>query len=147
MAEETFNLERAEKLLPQLEPLLQTGIEARQKLAEIEQEYAQLVKGIFLMGGRAVDVAHFSQRKQEKEEWEGRLRKVLQQIEGYGCLLKDLDIGLVDFPCNVGDREVYLCWKLGEPAIRFWHGTDEGFAWRKPIDEEFLAQIKPPRLI
>ena len=147
MAEETFNLERAEKLLPQLEPLLGTALEARQKLAEIEQEYASLVKSIFLMGGRTVDVAHFSERKREKEDWEGSLRKAVQEIEGYGCLLKDLDMGLVDFPCSVGDREVYLCWKLGEPSIGFWHGTDEGFAGRKPIDEKFLAQVKPPRLV
>ncbi len=52
--------------------------------------------------------------------------------------MKDLDIGLVDFPTLFQGEEVYLCWKLGEAGIRFWHGIDEGFRGRKPIDAEFL---------
>ena len=145
MAEEMFDLEQAERLLPRLEHLIRGASEARKRVAEIEQEYACLVKSIFLTGGHAVDIPHFSQRKKEKEEWEDCLRQSLCEIEQHGCLLKDLDTGLVDFPCRVGDREVYLCWRLGEPAIQFWHGTEEGFAGRKPIDETFVAQFKRPR--
>jgi len=51
--------------------------------------------------------------------------------------VKDLDIGLVDFPTLFRGAEVYLCWRLGEPAIQFWHGVDEGFAKRKAIDQDF----------
>jgi len=142
MAEETFDLERAEKLLPLLERLLRNAAEARRLIAEVEREYASLVKSICLTGGRSVDVAHFSRRKQEKEEGDVRLRESVGEIEQHGCILKDLDIGLLDFPCLVGEREAYLCWRLGEPSIRFWHATDEGFAGRKPIDEKFLAQLK-----
>ena len=145
MAEEKFDLEQAEKFLPRLEYLLRNAAEARKRVSEIEEEYGCLVKSIFRSGGRSVDIPHFSRRKKEKEEWEGCLRRSVQEIEGHGCLLKDLDTGLVDFPCRVGDREVYLCWRLGEPAIQFWHGTDEGFAGRKPIDEQFVAQLKRPR--
>jgi hypothetical protein len=67
-----------------------------------------------------------------------QLRDSMEAIEKLGCLLKDLDIGLADFPTLYRGREAYLCWKLGETAIRFWHGEDEGFAGRKPIDRDFL---------
>jgi hypothetical protein len=55
--------------------------------------------------------------------------------------VKDIDIGLLDFPCEFEGRTILLCWKLGEPAITHWHGTDEGFASRKPIDER-IAKAK-----
>jgi hypothetical protein len=61
----------------------------------------------------------------------------MQHIEESGCVVKDLDIGLVDFPAMLGDEQVFLCWKLGEPRIEFWHRMDEGFAGRKPISDEF----------
>jgi len=147
MVEEIFDLEQAERLLPRIEQLLRSAIEARTRVSEIEQEYADLVKSIFLTGGRSVEIPYFSQRKREKEEWEDRLERSVCEIEHHGCLLKDLDTGLVDFPCRVGDRDVYLCWRLGEPAIQFWHGIEEGFAGRKPIDEKFVAQLKRPRTV
>jgi hypothetical protein len=52
-------------------------------------------------------------------------------------VVKDLDIGLIDFPTLFHGVEVYLCWKLDEPAIEFWHGVDEGFRGRKAIDRDF----------
>jgi hypothetical protein len=52
-----------------------------------------------------------------------------------GVEVKDLDIGLLDFPCEVDGQIVLLCWKLGEKGITHWHGVSEGFAGRKPVDE------------
>jgi hypothetical protein len=54
--------------------------------------------------------------------------------------VKDLDTGLVDFPTMYRGVEVCLCWKLGEGAIGYWHGVDEGFRGRKPIDQDFRDQ-------
>jgi hypothetical protein len=54
-------------------------------------------------------------------------------------VVKDLDTGLLDFPTLYQGREVYLCWRLGESQINYWHGVDEGFAGRKAIDDDFLA--------
>jgi len=59
-------------------------------------------------------------------------------VQEIGCLIKDIDVGLVDFPTSLRGVEVYLCWKLGESGISFWHGVDEGFRGRKPIDKDFL---------
>jgi hypothetical protein len=57
----------------------------------------------------------------------------LNSISEMGCVLKDVDLGLVDFPSIRDGREVYLCWKLGEDKVRFWHELDTGFNGRKPI--------------
>ena len=63
------------------------------------------------------------------------------EIESTGCVLRDLDTGLVDFPFRArGGATVFLCWRVGEPAIGFWHGPDEGFAGRQPITRLPLDQ-------
>ena len=66
------------------------------------------------------------------------LRSAIEQVQALGCVVKDLDIGLIDFPTEFRGEEVYLCWKLGEPKIEFWHGVEEGFRGRKAIDQDFL---------
>lgn len=62
-----------------------------------------------------------------------RLVATAKEVEAIGCVLRDLDLGLVDFPFRARTSTVFLCWRMGEPAILFWHSTDEGFAGRKPI--------------
>ena len=129
-----FSLEEAERLLPQLENWLRTAITSKKKIAEIEMEFAELVRLVTTTGGRIVDVSHWLRRKQEEESSGEILRDSAQKIEDAGVLIKNLDIGLIDFPCEMDGREVYLCWKLGEPSIAFWHNTNEGFSGRKPLD-------------
>ncbi len=58
---------------------------------------------------------------------------LVADLEALGGILKDLDMGLVDFPTLAGGSEVYLCWQLGEEGVRYWHGLDEGYAGRKPL--------------
>ena len=64
------------------------------------------------------------------------LEKEIQKLEDLGCVLKDMTTGLVDFPAVRLGTRVWLCWKLGEDDVRFWHGLHEGFAGRKPVDEK-----------
>ena len=142
-----FSLEQAERLLPQLDGWLRAAIEGRKQIAEIESEYADTVRLVSTSGGRVIDVAYWMRRKKEEEEWTTRLRDAAGQIENCGCVVKDLDIGLIDFPFELDGREVYLCWKLGEPSIAFWHNTDEGFAGRKPINSQFREGSHPSRPI
>ncbi len=59
--------------------------------------------------------------------------QILQQLEEMGCVVRDAQRGLVDFPAHANGAEFYLCWHLGEDAIGYWHGLDEGFAGRKPL--------------
>jgi hypothetical protein len=64
----------------------------------------------------------------------------IQKLEDLGCVLKDMSIGLVDFPAVRLGARVWLCWKLGETAVVFWHGLHEGFAGRKQVKaSEFYA--------
>lgn len=57
----------------------------------------------------------------------------LEKLSKIGCLLKDLEQGLVDFHCKFEGRDIFLCWKLGEGKIKAWHETDEGFIGRRPV--------------
>lgn len=142
MPEEIFDLGRAERLLPQLERLLRVALEEKKRLSRFGKEQAQQIERIIVRGGSRVNLNHFAQTKKDKEQSAARLRQAAEEIEGLGCLLKDLDVGLVDFPCRLGAREVYLCWKLGEPNIQFWHHVEEGFAGRKPLDENTIRQMQ-----
>jgi hypothetical protein len=64
-----------------------------------------------------------------------RLGEQVQRLEDLGCVLKDMSTGLVDFPAVRLGTRVWLCWKMGEGTVAFWHGLHEGFAGRKPVDE------------
>jgi len=67
-----------------------------------------------------------------------RVKDAVAEIHATGVQVKDLEIGLLDFPCRVEGETVLLCWKLGEQGITHWHGTEEGFAGRKPIDDRIM---------
>ena len=65
-----------------------------------------------------------------------QMQDCVSRIQGLGCVVNGVEAGLVDFPHLKDGREVYLCWKLGEDDIHFWHETDAGFAGRVPLKEE-----------
>ena len=135
MSDRTFNLEEAQSLLPVLESLLRSAIAGKKVMEEVEAEMHALTHRIFLNGGTHVDVVAVARRKAERAKAEQRLRDAFAEIDSIGVQVKDLDIGLLDFPCEVEGQIVLLCWKLGEKSITHWHGTQEGFSGRKPIDE------------
>jgi hypothetical protein len=135
MSDRTFTLDEAQSLLPVLESLLRTAIAGKKLMEEVEAEMQALQHRIFLNGGTFVDVVPVARRKAERVKAEQRAKDALAEIDSIGVQVKDIDIGLLDFPCEVEGRTILLCWKLGEKSITHWHGTDEGFAGRKPIDE------------
>ena len=71
------------------------------------------------------------------------VQSALDRIQETGCVVKDLNVGLLDFPARINGDEVYLCWKLGEDRIRFYHRQDEGFSGRKPIDPRDAGYSNP----
>ena len=135
MADRTFTLEEAQSLLPVLESLLRTAITSKKVMEEFEAEQQALAHRVFLNGGMFLDVVPIARRKAERVKAEQRAKDALAEIDSIGVQVKDIDIGLLDFPCAVEGQTVLLCWKLGEKSITHWHGTQEGFAGRKPIDE------------
>ena len=135
MSDRTFTLAEAQTLLPVLESLLRSAITSKQLMEEVEAEMQALTHRIFLNGGTHVDVVATARRKAERSKAEQRAKDALAEIDSIGVQVKDIDIGLLDFPCEVDGRIVLLCWKMGEGSITHWHSPEEGFAGRKPIDE------------
>jgi hypothetical protein len=135
MSDRTFTLEEAHTLLPILESLLRNALTHKKLIEEVENELQALGHRIFLNGGTLVNIVHFARRKAEREKALQRVKDSLAEIDATGVQVKDLEIGLLDFPCVVEDETILLCWKLGEKKITHWHGVAEGFAGRKPIDE------------
>jgi hypothetical protein len=141
MSERTFTLDEAQSLLPVLESLLRTAITAKNLIEEVEAEQQALTHRIFLNGGTHVDVVPVARRKAERAKAEQRAKDALAEIDSIGVQVKDLNIGLLDFPCEVDGQIILLCWKLGEKSITHWHGTQEGFAGRKLINDR-IARAK-----
>jgi hypothetical protein len=141
MADRSFTYDEAQSLLPILESLLRTAIDGKKLIEAVDAEFQELAHQVFLSGGLLVNIVQVARRKAEREKTIHRVKDALAEIDSTGVQVKDLDIGLLDFPCEVEGRTVLLCWKLGETGITHWHGTDEGFAGRKPIDEK-IAKAK-----
>jgi len=135
MPDRTFTLDEAQTLLPILESLLKQAMQGKKLIEEVEAELQETARRVFLNGGTMLNVVRLARRKAERERAVQRIKDVLAEIDATGVQVKDMDIGLLDFPCKVEGEVVLLCWKLGEPKIAHWHGTSEGFAGRKPIDE------------
>ncbi|MBZ5653841.1 MAG: DUF2203 domain-containing protein [Acidobacteriia bacterium] len=135
MSDRTFTLDEAQILLPILESLLKQAIHGKKLIEEVDAELQETAHRVFLNGGTLVNVVHLARRKAEREKAIRRIKDALAEIDATGVQVKDLDIGLLDFPCEVEGEIILLCWKLGEEKITHWHGTSEGFAGRKPIDD------------
>jgi hypothetical protein len=133
----TFTLSEAQTLLPVLEALLRKAQAAGIRTDELESEMQQLTQRIFLSGGMHVNVVQAARRRAERERTLQEARDTLLEIDEIGVQVKDLEKGLLDFPCVVDGQTVLLCWKLGEKEIGFWHTTEDGFAERKPLDARF----------
>jgi hypothetical protein len=133
----TFTLDEAQSLLPVLDALLKRALDGKRAAEEIEAELTTLAQRIYLSGGLRVDVAKVARRRAEVEAHMQRVRETVAEIDAIGVQVKDLDAGLLDFPCRVDDEVVLLCWRMGETAIEHWHTMESGFKGRQPLDERF----------
>jgi hypothetical protein len=133
-----FTLAQAQAALPQVEESLRQAIALKSSLDEVEEEWSGESERIRMSGGALVHREKLVAIVKRQESIAAQIRSLLTAIQERGCLVKDLDMGLLDFPTLFRDEEVYLCWKLGEPAITFWHPVRDGFRGRKPIDRDFL---------
>ena len=129
-----FTITEAERIRRELEPVLIEAMDGRRRLGELEESLARLANRILVMGGVIVSYEKAGKLRTEHDRMIAIVKSALERIEASGCLVKDLDVGLLDFPAIINNEEVYLCWRLGEDRIRFYHRQDEGFAGRKPLD-------------
>ncbi len=128
-----FSVEEANRLIPVLEPLLAALAAKKAELMAKQAELAALLKGATAAPAEA-RLDSLVRGKEELKFIAEEFNVSLHQVARFGCLVKDVDAGLVDFPSLRGGREVFLCWRRGEPRVGHWHGIDEGFAGRKPLD-------------
>jgi len=138
----TFTPDEAQSLLPVLKTLLTRAMEGKQVIEESEKEFQDLNHRILLSGGLLLDIATVARRRAERDKAIQGIKDALAEIDAIGVQVKDLDMGLLDFPCVVDDQIVLLCWKLGEDRIEYWHGVEEGYRGRKRIDERILRGKK-----
>ena len=132
-----FTLAEAQSLIPDVDRLMREAVPLKTEYQEAERAIQSLHERVMLMGGMLVDRELALAGKARRDDAAARLRDLIERIQEFGCVVKDLDTGLVDFPTLFRGTEVYLCWKLGETAIAFWHGVEEGFRGRKAIDQDF----------
>ena len=133
MEKKWFTVEEANALLP----LLRSEIESLQKIKRrFEERYLHLKQLKELVGRRpsGQDDPFFT-LECELEFMQIEARTLVQSIHMKGAQLKDVDMGLVDFPALMNGEEVLLCWKLDEESVSYWHGLNDGFYGRKPIAE------------
>ncbi|GAC1410845.1 MAG: DUF2203 family protein [Candidatus Velthaea sp.] len=123
-----FSPEKANALIPVLSPILDELWTKRRELAIklLETDPA-------LRAGRP---DHNQDRRHTRRftELKAEIVRLINRIEAHGCVVKDLDLGLLDFPALRDGKPIYLCWKAGEVNLAHWHGTDEGFSERKRLD-------------
>ncbi len=106
MSDRTFTRDEAQSLLPVLESLLRTAITGKELIEDVEAEMQAVNHRIFLNGGTSVDIVPLARRKAERVKAEQRVRDALAEIDSIGVQVKDIDIGLLDFPCTVEGRTV-----------------------------------------
>jgi hypothetical protein len=132
VAPKLFTLSEANALLPRLTPVVQALVAAQRGLRAAEARLDSFRTRATLEGGVVPD-AGLRDARVEAERLAEEIRSGVAEVEAHGSLVKDLDRGLVDFLSIRGGEQVYLCWRLGETSIAFWHGLEEGFAGRKPV--------------
>jgi hypothetical protein len=132
VAVHNFTPEEANEALEHVRPLVERMVEARAALTRAQREQSELLARIASNGG-GLSPPDVAVAAEEVERASRELVSLVDEIQALGVLIKDLERGLVDFPCVHRGREILLCWELGEDEVAWWHGADEGFAGRRPL--------------
>jgi hypothetical protein len=127
-----FTSEEANDALEEVRPLTEELVEHRRALVELQELQSSLIQRIGGNGGN-VDPSELQDLQERLDEEVAGIARCVARIHEAGALVKDLDVGLVDFPARREGVDVLLCWRLGEDEVGYWHGLDEGFSGRKPL--------------
>jgi hypothetical protein len=133
MAGRSFTPDEANNALEEVRPVAERLVAVRARMRELEQTQGELVIAIGGNGG-GYAASDLNTAQSELVGLADAAIACVQRLEELGVELKDLDLGLLDFPSERHGREVLLCWHVGEESVGFWHGLEDGYAGRKPID-------------
>ena len=126
-----FTFDEATALLPRLREILAAMQETKASVDRVQSELAGLSRAASSNGHLLV--AQMERKRRDVQSLSERLNESLEELNEIGCELKGVEEGLIDFPAHRDGRTVYLCWKLGEERIDYWHELDTGFAGRQPL--------------
>jgi hypothetical protein len=126
-----FTREEAEALLPRIIPILEELRVLAQQLEAYERELATLQ--LHARGNGRTSNDEMERKQTELDQLRARIHSKVLEVHELGAEVKDLRMGLIDFPSLLDGRTVYLCWKLGETGIAFWHELDAGYAGRQSL--------------
>lgn len=131
-----FSVEEANQLIPYLEEALESLSAMGREVASLRREI-EVLSAIESSGatGKSADVRELREKERQSSGMLDRFRDSLQAVASRGCIIRDLDLGLVDFYTMARDRVVCLCWRRGEPRVEHWHPVDEGFSGRRPLGD------------
>jgi hypothetical protein len=130
--ERHFSIEEANVALEEVRPLTEELVGHRRSLVKLQERQAAITTRIAGNGGN-VEPHELEDVQERLDEEVAGIARCVARIHEVGALVKDLDVGLVDFPALRDGEEILLCWRLGEAEVGFWHGLDEGFSGRKPL--------------
>lgn len=126
-----FTLEEAEALLPKLIPLVDRLQDLKRRQDHLRQTSGTLGQRSRTNGHAITD--DLERAKSEIAVTTQDINDLIEEISAFGCEVKDLNLGLLDFRSMLDGNEVYLCWKAGEPKIEWWHQLNSGFSARNPL--------------
>jgi hypothetical protein len=124
-----YDLEAANERVSELRPLLESLRADRDAIAAAQSRMKQL------QGADGDQEARLRQEQEQMTTIVRRMERAVLQIDTWGITLRDIGSGLVDIPALVNGRPIWLCWRLGEEDIAWWHDIDAGMAGRKPLIE------------
>jgi hypothetical protein len=130
---EHFQPADVDRLIPKLARVVERAMKAHAEAGGINERLEHERQRIGLAGGGIIDRTAWRANAQRLEQLTESVRQALGEIAEMGGVTKDLALGLVDFIHVRDGREVNLCWKFGEDAVRHWHGLDEGYGNRRPL--------------
>jgi hypothetical protein len=133
VTERHFTPGEVDELIPRLADIVGRAREHHHQAGKLQQQLAEEQARIRESGGGLIDQRDWKARAERLDGLAIEVREALREIHELGGVTKDLEMGLVDFPGLVGGETVNLCWRLGETAVRFWHGLAEGYAQRRPL--------------
>lgn len=137
MSERLFTPDEVDRLIPRLTELMEAALERYGQALALQERLRDDRARVSASGGERGDTVEWKARAERLDGLGIEVRELLQEVQAMGGVVKDLETGLVDFPgrgpAGPDGPVVNLCWKLGEDAVRFWHGMNEGFAQRKPL--------------
>jgi hypothetical protein len=128
-----FTPTEANSALEQVRPAAERLVTLRARMRELEREQGEIVTAIGGNGG-GYAAGDLNAAQTELAGLVDAALACVERLEEIGVVVKDLDVGLLDFPATREGAEVLLCWRVGEAAVEYWHGLDEGYAGRKPVD-------------